>query len=142
LLLDSSYLTLSKAPIPDFGEMGTAEAKFNQNILNYKALDTSQQHLVEEAPFFPGKAPEDLEIRDSMVLEKANPGNLKTVGEIDRAFWYVDPEISHPVAGALTRLKLEGKPDQWLYFMARQAHFIEVEVDTFGHIASFAIETH
>jgi xanthine dehydrogenase molybdenum-binding subunit len=80
--------------------------------------------------FFPDKTPEDLEIRDSVVFEKANPDNRKTVDEISRAFWSADPAISHPVAGSLTGLKLEGKPHQRQYFMARQAHFVEVEVDT------------
>ncbi len=81
-------------------------------------------------PFFPGSKPEDLDIKDSMVFEKANPKNRRTVDEIGRAFWTADPAISHPVVGSLAELRSEGKPDPRLCFMARQAHFIEVEVDT------------
>ena len=82
------------------------------------------------APFFPGRKPEDLDIRDSLVFEKANPRNSKTVEEIGRAFWNADPAISHPVTGTLEGLTMDGKPDPRLCYMARQAHFIEVAVDT------------
>jgi len=89
----------------------------------------------QSAPFFPGKRAEDLDIRDSRVFEKANPANWKTVDEIAGAFWNTDPAISHPVAGTLAEPKSEGKPDPRLYVMARQAHFVEVEVDPeTGHV--------
>jgi hypothetical protein len=39
--------------------------------------------------------PEDLDIRDSMVFEKANPANRKTVREVADVFWSVDPPIPH-----------------------------------------------
>jgi xanthine dehydrogenase molybdenum-binding subunit len=65
-----------------------------------------------------------------MVFEKANPGNKRTVREVADAFWATDPTISHPVAGTLYGLTVEGKPNAELYAMARQTHFIEVEVDT------------
>ena len=65
-----------------------------------------------------------------MVFEKANPNNRKTVAEVANAFWNADPAIAHPVVPDLTGLTSEGKPDARLYVMSRQAHFIEVEVDT------------
>jgi CO/xanthine dehydrogenase Mo-binding subunit len=65
-----------------------------------------------------------------MIFEKANPDNKKTVTETAAAFWNIYPAIAHPVAGTLTGLKSEGESDQPLCFMARQAHFLEVEVDT------------
>ena len=65
-----------------------------------------------------------------MVFEKENPDNRKTVAEVANAFWNVDPAIAHPVVPDLTGLTSEGKPDPRLYVMSRQAHFIEVEVDT------------
>lgn len=82
------------------------------------------------APYFPGKKPEDLDIRDSVIFEKANPGNRVTVAEVGSAFWSTDPAISHPVAGRLAGLTSGGKPHSRTYAMCRQAHFIEVEVDT------------
>jgi CO/xanthine dehydrogenase Mo-binding subunit len=80
--------------------------------------------------FFPGKKPEDLDIRDSVVFEKANPKNQKPVSEIGAAFWSTDPAIVHATAGTLSGLTSGGKPDRRTYAMCRQAHFIEVEVDT------------
>lgn len=125
-------------PGGSFGTTGTthqlvlAARDLRQKILKYAVTPRARGRMMGKpgTPFFPDKAPEDLEIRDSMVFEKANPGNRRTVDEICRAFWDIDPAISHPVAGALSGLKLEGKPHQRQYFMPRQAHFIEVEVDT------------
>jgi CO/xanthine dehydrogenase Mo-binding subunit len=81
-------------------------------------------------PMFPGKKIEDLDVRDSYVFEKANPNNRKSVKEVANAFWGEDPAIVHPVAPAITGLTLNGKPHPAMYIMSRQAHFIEVEVDT------------
>ena len=80
--------------------------------------------------FFPGKKPEDLDIKDSVVFEKANPKNQKTVAAIGAAFWSTDPAIVYAPAGTMSGTTSEGKPDQRTYAMTRQAHFIEVEVDT------------
>ncbi len=78
---------------------------------------------------FPDKKLEDLDIQDSMVFEKANPGNKKSIAEV------LGPSmdssgIAHPVAGNVTGLTSDGNPDRRNYVMSRQAHFIEVEVDT------------
>jgi CO/xanthine dehydrogenase Mo-binding subunit len=81
-------------------------------------------------PMFPGKKVEELDIKDSYVFEKANPGNRKSVKEVANAFWGEDPAISHPIAPAITGLTLNGKPHPAMYIMSRQAHFIEVEADT------------
>jgi xanthine dehydrogenase molybdenum-binding subunit len=80
--------------------------------------------------FFSNKKPEDLDIKDSIIFEKANPDSNRAVAEVANAFWEDDPAIAHPVAGNVGGLTSEGKPDQRLYIMSRQAHFIEVEVDT------------
>jgi CO/xanthine dehydrogenase Mo-binding subunit len=98
--------------------------------LKDRILQNAVAPRLKDKPFFPGKKPEDLDIRDSRVFEKANPGNSKTVSEIVNAFWSVDPAIAHPVIPDITGLTSEGKPDSRLYMMCRQAHFIEVEVDT------------
>jgi CO/xanthine dehydrogenase Mo-binding subunit len=105
-----------------------AARELKQKILNYAV--TPKKTMGSASSFFPGKKPEDLDIKDSVVFEKSNPRNRKTVEEIGREFWNLDPAISHPVSGDLTGLRSEGKPDPWIYIMPRQAHFIEVEVDT------------
>jgi xanthine dehydrogenase molybdenum-binding subunit len=125
---------LIPGPAGSFGITGTtpqlvlAARELKQKILTYAV--SPRVGRVSSPPFFPGKNPEDLDIVDSHVFEKANPRNRRTVHEIARAFWNTDPAISHPVAGSLTGLQIEGKPDQRLCLMAKQAHFVEVEVDT------------
>ena len=94
------------------------------------AYNTSHFFKTVQPPAFPGKRPEDLDIRDSMIFEKANPANRKSVREVADIFWDVDPAITHPVVGTVSGLTMDGKSDENLYVMARQAHFIEVEVDT------------
>jgi CO/xanthine dehydrogenase Mo-binding subunit len=81
-------------------------------------------------PMFPGKKPEDLDVRDGYVFEKANPENRKTVKGVANAFWSEDPAIIHPTIPGVSGLTLNGKPHPTMYVMSRQAHFIEVEVDT------------
>ena len=80
---------------------------------------------------FPGKTPEDLDIKDSMVFEKANPNNKKSITEVLGPSVDSDNSaIAHPIAGTVSGLTSDGKPDPTNYVMSRQAHFIEVEVDT------------
>jgi len=83
-----------------------------------------------QTPFFPDKKAEELGIKDSAIYEIANPSNKKSVKEVATAFWGRDPAIAHPVAGMITGLTSDGKPDPTFYVMGRQAHFVEVEVDT------------
>jgi xanthine dehydrogenase molybdenum-binding subunit len=112
-----------------------AAQELKKKILEYAvrptpAYNCSHFYKTEQPPAFPGKKPEDLDIRDSYVFEKANPSNRKTVREVADIFWDADPAITHPVVGRVTSLTVGGKPDNTWYAMGRQAHFIEVEVDT------------
>jgi hypothetical protein len=101
-----------------------------------KTLRSRSHHLIRsDALFDPflqrtNKKPEDLDIKDSMVFEKANPGNRKKVRDVADAWWTQDPPIFHPVAGGFYGYEPDGTAEPKLYAMARQAHFIEVEVDT------------
>jgi CO/xanthine dehydrogenase Mo-binding subunit len=112
-----------------------AARELKEKILEYAvkrkpAYNTSHYFKTEQPPAFPGKKPEDLDIKDSMVFEKANPANRKSIREVADIFWDEDPAISHPVVGRIADLTMDGKPDSNLYVMGRQAHFIEIEVDT------------
>ncbi len=78
---------------------------------------------------FPGKKPEDLDVKDGYIFEKANPSNRKSVDDVATAFWGDDPSIVHPVVPEVSGLTLDGKPHYQQYVMSRQAHFMEVEVD-------------
>ena len=108
-----------------------AARQMRQKILEYAVKPKPALYISpERAPLFQNLKPEDLDIRDSVVFEKANPGNRKTIREVADEFWAIDPPILHPPAGNLYGLTFEGNPHPDLYAMARQAHFIEVEVDT------------
>jgi xanthine dehydrogenase molybdenum-binding subunit len=113
-----------------------AAKEIRKKILDYAVRSKpSLYNSPEQPPLFPNLKPEDLDIRDSIVFEKANPSNRKTVREVADPFWATDPPIAHPVAGVLYGLTVDGKPEPELMPMARQAHFIEVEVDTeTGHV--------
>jgi CO/xanthine dehydrogenase Mo-binding subunit len=111
-----------------------AAKELKKKILQYAVMPTpayNSSHFfkTEQPPAFPNKKPEDLDIKDSYVFEKANPSNRRTVREVADIFWDADPAITHPVVGRLTGLTMDGKPDSNLYVMGRQAHFIEIEVD-------------
>jgi CO/xanthine dehydrogenase Mo-binding subunit len=111
-----------------------AARELKQKLLEYAvkptpAYNSSHFFKTEGPPAFPGRKPGDLDIRDSMFFEKANPLNKKSVREVADIFWDVDPAIAHPVVGTVSDLTVDGKPDPTMYVMGRQAHFIEVEVD-------------
>jgi xanthine dehydrogenase molybdenum-binding subunit len=115
-----SYGTISTTP-----QLILAARQLKRKILQYAV--TARQ---KGAAFFPGRKPEHLDIKDSYVFEKADPKNRRPVAEVANAFWDADPAIAHPVVPDITGLTSGGQPDSRLYFMSRQAHFIEVEVDT------------
>ena len=127
---------LFPGPGGSFGTTGTtpqlviAARQLKEKILRYAVTPRPSAGGRQGPAFFPGRAAEDLDIRESRIFEKANPGNNRTVAEVADAFWNADPAIVHPVAGAISGLRSEGKPDSQLHIMTRQAHFIEVEVDT------------
>jgi xanthine dehydrogenase molybdenum-binding subunit len=108
-----------------------AARELKQKILEYAVKPAPAAFMgSSRPPLFPDKKPEDLDVKDSMVFEKANPDNRRTVREVADSWWSQDPPIFHPVAGNRGRLTVDGKPDSTWYAMVRQAHFIEVEVDT------------
>jgi CO/xanthine dehydrogenase Mo-binding subunit len=112
-----------------------ASRELKKKILEYAvkptpAYNSSHFFKTEGPPAFPGCRPEDLDIRDSHVFEKANPANRKSVRKVADIFWDTDPAIAHPIVGTVSDLTVDGKPDPTMYVMGRQAHFVEVEVDT------------
>jgi xanthine dehydrogenase molybdenum-binding subunit len=122
-------------PGGSFGTTGTtpqlvlAARELKKKILQYAVAPRIAGKGTPE-PFFPNAKPEELDIRDSFIFERANPQNRRPVAEVANHFWNSDPAIVHPAAAALGELRSEGKPDPRLYIMPRQAHFVEVEVDT------------
>jgi CO/xanthine dehydrogenase Mo-binding subunit len=76
---------------------------------------------------FQGKTIEELDIKDSIIFEKANPGNSMPIKTITSAHKYSWLE-GGPFFVAVTPPEPEKSGEQ--FDMARQACFVEVEVDT------------
>jgi CO/xanthine dehydrogenase Mo-binding subunit len=78
------------------------------------------------------KKPEDYDIKDSMVFEKANPGSKRSIMEVSGGgggFMGGSSAImAYPEAGMMGMMS-RGPMGSGMYVMARQAHFIEAEVD-------------
>jgi CO/xanthine dehydrogenase Mo-binding subunit len=87
--------------------------KMKQLILEYAVKP--RQPL---GPLFPDKKPEELDIEDSMIYEKANPAVKKPVAEVATHFY------DHLFVWGNSIRNSEKK-----YNMGRQAFFVEVEVD-------------
>jgi xanthine dehydrogenase molybdenum-binding subunit len=75
------------------------------------------------------RKPEDFDIRDSMVFEKANAERKRPLSQVAGGLFNANPIISHPEGNTATRMMTNGMLGQKFYVMGRQAHFIEVEVD-------------
>jgi xanthine dehydrogenase molybdenum-binding subunit len=114
-----------------------------QKILEAAVSPRGETQLGVFPPIFPGKRPEELDIKDSVIYEKANPLNKVSLAEFVKPSGWMGPihkcwmpsvglertDFTEPFfaygwqvqrgayAGARPRL-------------CRQAHFIEVEVDT------------
>jgi xanthine dehydrogenase molybdenum-binding subunit len=78
----------------------------------------------------PQPKPEDFDIRDSMVFEKADPERKRPVSQVVTGFLSANTLIAHPDVNTPTRMMANGMMGRRIYVMGRQAHFIEVEVDT------------
>jgi len=79
---------------------------------------------------FADRKPEDLDIRDSTIIDKADPDKKMPLREIGGGFLDDKSFISHPRTRSQVMMPVFGQQDNQPLVMARQAHFIEVEVDT------------
>jgi len=95
---------------------------------------------------FPGKKPEELDIKDSVIYEKANPSNRKTLAELAKMAGaqgpisspkgepfrtgqpYLNYTYTQPLFAHSWQVQMGTYADVRLRF-CRQAHFMEVEVD-------------
>jgi CO/xanthine dehydrogenase Mo-binding subunit len=74
-------------------------------------------------------SPEELDIRDSMIYEKANPKKSMPISSVPTGFYCSNPIIAHPDIEDIITMDSIASQKQVCYVMSRQAHFIEVEVD-------------
>ena len=94
-------------------------------------------------PVFPGKRPEELDIKDSVIYEKANPSNKISLAEFVKLSGWEGPmsrsempsvglertDFTEPLFAYGWQVQ-EGAYAGARLRLCRQAHFIEVEVDT------------
>jgi len=85
----------------------------------------------EEYPAaFPGMKPEDLDVKDSYVFEKANPENRVTVADVVQRTPQTSSAYQEPVYAYAWRRQGRFGSEVGVHRLLRQAHFMEVEVDT------------
>jgi xanthine dehydrogenase molybdenum-binding subunit len=123
-------------------------------MLKRKILETATSprgvtQLTGFPPAFPGKTPEDMDIKDSVIFEKADPAKKMTVAELvgpSGAQGPVNSIVGEPILakGEGINYPLRLTPPLFEYSwqvqrgsnlevrqrLCRQAHFMEVEVDT------------
>ncbi|MBN1370155.1 MAG: xanthine dehydrogenase family protein molybdopterin-binding subunit [Dehalococcoidaceae bacterium] len=94
--------------------------------------------LTRYPAFFPGKSPEDLDIKDGVIYEVANPENKKTVAEVAArtGFGGLSAGSSGHAPGVFVwqflaqPAKADSTCNFYHHWMCRQGNFLEVEVDT------------
>jgi CO/xanthine dehydrogenase Mo-binding subunit len=84
--------------------------------------------VTQAFPQFRGKTVKDLDIKDSLIFEKTNPANTLPVRRVTALHMSGMRSIGGPFFVGDMPIELPKVEEK--YFMARQACFIEVEVDT------------
>jgi len=108
-----------------------AARELKQKIL--QSVTASQQEplfMSGSNSTFVNMNPEGLDIQDSMIFDKENPDKKMSLREIGGGFLDDESFISHPNTRNQIIMPAFGSQDSQPLVMARQAHFIEVEVDT------------
>lgn len=118
-----------------------------RKVLEAATSPTGQTQLGSFPPAFPGKKPEELDIRDSVIFEKANPENRITMAEFIGPSGAMGPLTAPKGEPVKSPDEEQGYPYREPFFeyswqmqtgayagirlrLCRQAHFMEVEVDT------------
>jgi CO/xanthine dehydrogenase Mo-binding subunit len=118
-----------------------------RKILEAATSPRAATQLGSAPPAFPGKKPEELDIKESVIYEKANPSNRRTLAEFvgySGAMGPIGSPRGEPMPSGRKGVRY---PFTWPLFeyawqvqvgayagtrlrLCRQAHFMEVEVDT------------
>ncbi len=108
-----------------------AARELKRKLLERAAMPMMGFPMMGGASSQPSKKPEDFEIKDSMVFEKANPEKQRPLAQVVGGFggFGGNAIIVHPEANGSMGMFSFGSMGQRQYVMSRQAHFIEVEVD-------------
>jgi CO/xanthine dehydrogenase Mo-binding subunit len=93
--------------------------------VNYGPAKFEREYAVKPA-LFPGKKPEELDVKDGVIFEKANPANKIAVATVAGTHWTTSREnmVSEPVI-----IDDYTPPIDWRPACCQQVHMVEVEVD-------------
>jgi hypothetical protein len=91
-----------------------------------RAPTVPQSFAEGQPPLFPGKTWEELDVYNSVVFEKANPDNKKTVKEICS---YYTPGLPYGWGQEPVEVDDHTGPIDWRPASTYQLHMAEVEVD-------------
>ncbi len=100
--------------------------------VNYGPVKQLREYAVKPA-LFPDKKPEELDVKNGVIFEKANPSNSKSVAQVVGTHWTTSREnmVSEPVV-----VDDYTPPVDWRLPQVQQVHMVEVEVDPeTGHVA-------
>jgi CO/xanthine dehydrogenase Mo-binding subunit len=115
----------SMGSLRTFPAMIRAARNLRKTLLEYAVTPASGGLMSAPAPArFPGKKPEELEIKDSVIFEKASPANRVKVSD-------VAGPIFDGLGSPLFSWDFPPKPERNVQMpaLARQCYFTEVEVD-------------
>ncbi len=120
-----------------------------QRLLEVAVAPRAKTQLAEYPPAFPGLEPEDLDVKDGVIFEKANPDNNMTIGEFigpsgaqgpmtgtagEPFFASTEEGLAYPLRGTPPIFEAGWHLQRGCYLgvrvrFCRQAYFMEVEVD-------------
>lgn len=147
--IDAGFFTMTPDSSTNMSVNGfairNAARLLKRKILEAATTPRAATQLGSAPAAFPGKKPEELDIKDSVIYEKANPSNRKTLAEFVGYAGAMGPIGSPKGEPTLTSQGIK-YPFTWPLFehgwqvqigaysgmrprFCRQAHFIEVEVD-------------
>jgi len=108
------------------GQGGSSGAAANTPLLVYAARKMKRKILdvAIRLPQFKGRVPEELDIKDSVIFEKANPENAVSIADFAKG-----PGAGLGVEASISELWKEQSPPTEQPCMVRQVTFVEVKVD-------------
>jgi CO/xanthine dehydrogenase Mo-binding subunit len=147
--IDATFFTMTPDTSTNMSVNGfavrNAARLLRRQILEAATISSTTQ-LGSAPAAFPGKKPDDLDIKDSLIYEKANPSNRRTLAELVKIAGaqgpassplgepfrtgqpYLNYTYTQPLFAHSWQVQMGTYADVRLRF-CRQAHFIEVEVD-------------
>ncbi len=149
--IDAGFFTMAPDSSTNMSVNGfairNAARLLKRKILEAATSPRGATQLGSAPPAFPGKKPEELDIKESVIYEKANPSNRRTLAEFVGSSGAMGPigsprgepvpsgekGVRHPFTWPLFeyawQMQVGAYSGARLRF-CRQAHFMEVEVDT------------